>query len=94
MKGDNGSADDGPIWLDWQTVKRMDPVERVARALCKFDGQEPDSVASSDRTEPFVTDDGIAVLRSVEEPSWKKYIREASRLVAAFQAFADPEDSA
>ncbi|MCJ2132680.1 hypothetical protein MKK69_01115 [Methylobacterium sp. J-026] len=91
MMDDETSAEDDPIWLDWQTVRRTDPVERVARALCKFDGREPDSVASSDRTEPFVTEDGIAVLRSIEEPAWKKYVREASRLVAAFRAFTGPE---
>lgn len=94
MDDEAAGAEDDLIYLDWQVVRRVDPVERVARALCRFDGREPDSVAASDRTEPFITEDGIAVLRSVEEPAWKKYTREAARLVAAFQAFTETDGGA
>ncbi|MCJ2020540.1 hypothetical protein MKK84_24455 [Methylobacterium sp. E-065] len=89
---DDSAAEDDPIHLDWRTLRSVEPVERVARALCKFDGREPDSMASSNRTEPYITEDGITVLRSLEEPAWKKYVREASRLVAAFRAFSDSDD--
>lgn len=89
---DDPGAEDDPIHLDWRIVRAIDPVESVARALCKFDGREPDSMASSNRTEPYTTEDGITVLRSLEEPAWKKYVREASRLVAAFRAFTDTDD--
>lgn len=87
MSDDQPIGEEGLIHLDWQPVPFDDPVERVARALCKFDGHDPDAMASSDRREPVLTEDGIAFLRDVAEPAWKKYVREASRLVAAFQAF-------
>jgi hypothetical protein len=54
MSDDEPSDADDLIHLDWQPVPFDDPVERVARALCKFDGRDPDAVASSNRREPVI----------------------------------------
>ncbi|WP_267360543.1 MULTISPECIES: hypothetical protein [unclassified Methylobacterium] len=80
--------DDGRISLDWHTIPDDDPVERVARALCAHDGIDPDAVLASERRAPVIGPDGIAELRPVGELAWRRYTVEATRLVAAFRAFA------
>lgn len=92
MNNDERIDEDDLSHFDWHTVPSSDPVERVPRAFCKVDGRNPNAIASSDPRESIVTEDGIAVMRDVAEPARKKYVSEASRLVAAFQAFSGSQD--
>lgn len=68
---------------------RIGPVEPVALGLCKLGWRESDSTVASDRTELFITENGIAVPRSAVA-RLEEYMREASGLEASFQAFTEP----
>ncbi|GJD92652.1 hypothetical protein BHAOGJBA_6208 [Methylobacterium hispanicum] len=82
------------IHLDWHRAEAADPIERVARALCRHDNKDPDAMASIGPKEVGIADDGIAEMRRAEEPAWMEYAKEAERLVAAFRAFQAGPDQA
>lgn len=78
--------DPGPIELDWHTVLRDNPVERVARAFCRHDRRNPDLLVQSEKMHPVIAEDGIAELKTIEMPLWHQYIDEAERFVVGYQA--------
>ncbi|GEP01932.1 hypothetical protein [Methylobacterium haplocladii] len=82
-------GEDDPIELNWRSVPASNPVERVARALCAHDGLNPDTLVFLDRRERVVGHDGIAEMRPATDPAWKRYAKEAGRLVAAFEAYQE-----
>ncbi|GJE46741.1 hypothetical protein [Methylobacterium soli] len=88
MTEDGPSDEDNVIRPDWQRLPSRDLVERVARALCRYAGYDPDQPVPTERVEPILTPEGVAFERSVDEPAWKVYAEEAGRLVAAFDAFS------
>lgn len=76
-----------PIDAEWQPVPAREPVERVARALCRYDQKDPDAIVDSGSKEPTFDKDGIATLKPTGVPAWKRYTEEAARLVVAIRAF-------
>ena len=88
MKDDQPRNDENVIHLDWQNLPPSDPVERVARALCRYAGHDPDVKIPVERLEPVIAEEGVAFERATEEPAWKAYAAEAGRLVTAFEAFS------
>ena len=88
MIDDEPSSEDNVIRLDWWHLSSGDPVERVARALCRYAGHDPDQLIATERVEPIMTQEGVTFERGVDEPAWKSYAEEAGRLVAAFEAFS------
>lgn len=78
---------DETIRLEWRTASSAEAVERVARALCRHDGRNPDLPIQSDIRKARIAADGIAELKPVSVPLWKSYVEEAKRFVVAFRAF-------
>lgn len=67
-----------------------DRIERVARAMCKADGKDPERQEPTGRMET-VREGSAHVLREATESTWRKYEKEAQRFVAALDAAsADP----
>lgn len=51
-----------------------DRIKKIARALCRHDGKDPDYVLTVD---PFP---------NVKVPQWERYVMEAGRFLAAYDA--------
>lgn len=60
-------------------------VERVARAMCKADGRDPDGQVPAGRMET-VREDHAHVLREATESAWRRHKKEAQRFIAALDA--------
>ncbi|MHC2399072.1 hypothetical protein ACVMGC_003616 [Bradyrhizobium barranii subsp. barranii] len=63
-------------------------VERVARAMCKADGKDPERQEPTGRMET-VREGSAHVLREATESAWRKYEKEAQRFIAALDAVND-----
>lgn len=74
------------VELNWTSMRQMDDVERVARALCAYDRINPDKPVISGKTEPVMEPDGVVVARPASEPAWKDYVVEARRFIVAMEA--------
>ena len=60
-------------------------IERVARALCQVDGKDPDAEHQTDERETKQV--GNARQFGYKNiPSWRDYVTEATKFVAAFDA--------
>lgn len=75
------------IHLDWHRAEAADPIERVARALCRHDNKDPDALVPIGPEDVGIAEDGIAEVRKVDEPAWMEYAKEAERFVVAYRAF-------
>ena len=70
--------------------KQIDPtVERVARAICEADGQNPDATFQTYKMVTVEVPNGFAV-KPEELPMWHKHVDAARRFVAAYRAIVDP----
>jgi hypothetical protein len=71
--------------------EKIDPtIKRVARALCHASGENPDS--SYQTGELIVVEKANMVTHDYEQaPRWKKYVPEAQRFAAAFNAMQNTE---
>jgi hypothetical protein len=67
----------------------MDRVERVARAMCKADGTDPDLRIPTGRMETVALPSGGMERREQTKAAWQDYEREARRFVAAFDAVGE-----
>lgn len=67
----------------------MDTLERVAHALCKADGLDPEQLK---RRDAHLFGDGGG-MPAQTEPTWDKYMHEARRFIAAHEALAGTGDN-
>lgn len=75
-----------PIDAEWYAAPVYDPVERVARALCRYDHKSPDVLVATGHRELAVGEDGIAALKPAGMPAWMLYSEQAARFIIAMQA--------
>ena len=56
------------IHLDWHQAEAADPIERVARALCRHDNKDPDALVPISPNDKRIT--GRGPQRCVKSMSW------------------------
>jgi hypothetical protein len=68
-------------------MDKTDPrIERVARALCKADGKDPDQQVSTGKNASIKTPEGAISLGPEQQAAWKHFEPEARRFLAALEA--------
>jgi hypothetical protein len=64
----------------------MDRLERVARALCIGEGENPDGEAQSHALSEFAAMQAAEARGEVFKPRWREFEKKAQAFIAAFDA--------
>jgi hypothetical protein len=71
----------------------MNKIEKVARALCKFEGKDPDALYQTGTIEVVSLGHGAVGPGTGQAPQWQMYSYEARRFITAYDVLEAGGDS-